>query len=159
VTGATGFNPLRWDCDGDGCFNRLKRPKIEVFAECLPGKLAFTDIDAMAEVNSRFLFLEWKGVQQELSYGQMIAFKRLTTLRRRSITVVQVTGSAETMEVDSWRSMNDGTHFGSWQHGDLAALKAHVSAWARAAAAAAPPPFQSIGDAANSVVESLRPKP
>ena len=42
-----GYNPLRWDCQKQGCFNKKKRPKIEEFAECLPGKISFGDIDGI----------------------------------------------------------------------------------------------------------------
>lgn len=31
-----GANPMRWDCTTQGCFNLKKRPKVEVFADCLP---------------------------------------------------------------------------------------------------------------------------
>jgi metallo-beta-lactamase family protein len=55
-----GFNPMRWDCAEQGCFNHKKRPKIELFADCLPGRIAFSDIDAIAEINGNLLLLEWK---------------------------------------------------------------------------------------------------
>lgn len=45
-----GTNPLRWDCVSRGCFNRLCRPKIELFAACFPGRIAMSDIDATVEV-------------------------------------------------------------------------------------------------------------
>ena len=35
---ADGYNPLRWDCERQGCFNLKRRPKIEVFADCFPGR-------------------------------------------------------------------------------------------------------------------------
>ena len=34
-----GYNPMRWDCERDGCFNVLRRPKIEVFADCFPRRI------------------------------------------------------------------------------------------------------------------------
>ena len=41
-----GSNPMRWDCTSRGCFNQLRRPKIERFAACFPGRIAMSDIDA-----------------------------------------------------------------------------------------------------------------
>ena len=46
MTTANGANPLRWDCAKRGCFNEKKRPKIEVFAECFPGRISFGKIIA-----------------------------------------------------------------------------------------------------------------
>ena len=37
---ANGYNPLRWDCERQGCFNLKRRPKIEVFADCFPGRIS-----------------------------------------------------------------------------------------------------------------------
>ena len=67
-----GFNPLRWDCDHQGCFNKLKRPKIEVFADCFPGRINFGDVDGIVEINGYLLILEWKPERIELSRGQGI---------------------------------------------------------------------------------------
>lgn len=93
-----GFNPLRWNCEKQGCFNLEKRPKIEVFADCLPGKIAFTDVDGIVEVNSNFLFLEWKD-HQELGTGQRVLFERLTDCCPATVFVVE--GNAKTMEIES----------------------------------------------------------
>ena len=43
---SNGYNPMKWDCGTRGCFNAIRRPKIEVFAEVLPGRIAMSDIDA-----------------------------------------------------------------------------------------------------------------
>jgi len=55
-----GHNPMRWDCQKQGCFNKKKRPRIEMFAECLPGKIAVGDVDGLVEIKGNFLFLEFK---------------------------------------------------------------------------------------------------
>jgi len=64
-----GFNPMRHDCERQGCFNTIRRPKIELFAECFPRKIAMADVDGVVEINQRFLFLEWKTPFAQLSSG------------------------------------------------------------------------------------------
>ena len=99
-----GANPMRWNCAKQGCFNRVKRPKIEIFADCLPGRIAFSDVDAIVEINGNLL-LEWKD-HQEISRGQRILFERITRLCPATVLVVE--GDAETMEVDSIRTVWKG---------------------------------------------------
>jgi hypothetical protein len=50
---ANGYNPMRWNCEKDGCFNVKCRPKIEQFADCFPGRIAVSDIDGIVEINGR----------------------------------------------------------------------------------------------------------
>jgi len=54
---ANGYNPLRWDCQKRGCFNLKRRPKIEIFAECFPGRINFGDVDGIVEINGNALLL------------------------------------------------------------------------------------------------------
>ena len=100
-----GANPMRWDCAKQGCFNRVKRPKIEIFADCLPGRIAFSDVDAIVEINGNLLLLEWKD-HQEISRGQRILFERMTRLCPATVLIVE--GDAETMEVVSIRTVWKG---------------------------------------------------
>ena len=103
-----GYNPMRWKCYERGCFNVKKRPKIEIFAECLPGKNAFGDIDASAEINGNFLFLEFKeGEPRALPTGQRIQAVRLTQLSSR-IRLVLICANAETMEVSAVATVHRG---------------------------------------------------
>jgi len=95
-----GHNPMRWDCQVQGCFNRKKRPKIEMFADCLPGRTAFSDVDAVAEICGNLLFLEWKD-HQKLSVGQRILFERITAMCPATVFIIE--GNAEHMTVDSIR--------------------------------------------------------
>ena len=64
-----GFNPMRWDCDTDGCFNVKRRPKIEMFADCFPRRINFGDVDGLVEIGGRFCLLEWKGQGGALRRG------------------------------------------------------------------------------------------
>jgi hypothetical protein len=89
---------LRWNCEKQGCFNRVKRPKIEVFDDCLPGKIEFGDVDAIVEIKGRALILEWKP-SQEIGKGQQIMWTRLT--RDKVLTAFVVAGDAETMDVQA----------------------------------------------------------
>lgn len=96
---ADAENRLHWNCFSQGCFNHKKRPKIEMLARCLPGRLQFSDIDAEAEVNWNWLRLEWKSCGgTALVGGQDINYKRLTGFSPRNVVLV-VWGDAETMEV------------------------------------------------------------
>lgn len=95
----SGSNPLHWDCDARGCFNKKKRPKIEIFAGLFPGRVSFGDVDAIVELNGFALVLEWKGQGAPIKGGQRMMWERLT--RDGTITVFVVEGDAETMEVYS----------------------------------------------------------
>jgi hypothetical protein len=130
-----GYNPLRWKCDERGCFNVKQRPKIEIFAECLPGRIAFSDVDATVEVNGFFLFLEFKGGgPRDIPIGQRIYFERLTALHHRIRTVI-VCCDAETMDVRAIRTIHKGKLF-PWEIVNTAALKRRISDWAQQASKA-----------------------
>lgn len=125
-----GYNPLRWKCDERGCFNIKQRPKIEIFAECLPGRIAFSDVDATVEVNGSFLFLEFKGGEpRDIPTGQRIYFERLTRLSSR-ITAVVVCCDAETMNASAVRLIALGKT-GEWESSSTDDLKARIGKWAR----------------------------
>ena len=97
-----GYNPLRWKCAVDGCFNEVQRPKIEMFSGCFPGKINFGDVDSQVEVNGFFAQLEWKGVGIPLREAQYIALTRFSRLARAGIqgnAVFFVNGDAATMNV------------------------------------------------------------
>jgi hypothetical protein len=96
-----GCNPMRWNCATSGCFNLKKRPKIERFADCLPGRIAFSDVDAIAEIHGNLLFLEWKD-HPYINTGQRILFERLTQLCPATVLIVE--GDAEHMTVDTIRT-------------------------------------------------------
>lgn len=120
-----GFNPMRWDCEKRGCFNVKKRPKIEVFAECFPGKIAMSDVDGIVEVNSRAMLLEWKSSDDEIPKGQRIMFERIS---KRKIEVFVVCGDAENMEVEKYRTVYNGK-FSDWVDSDLNSLKRQFEQW------------------------------
>lgn len=103
-----GFNPMIWDCESSGCFNRLKRPKFEVFYDCFYGSLSMSDIDAVVEVNGNFLLIEWKSDGGKLKIAQRILFERLT--RHSNIFVYIVSGDAETMRIDGYNVISGGVY-------------------------------------------------
>lgn len=94
-----GFNPMRWDCgkNGENCFNKKMRPKIEIFFDCFPGKINFGDVDGIVEINGKALMLEWKSLTEKIKDAQDIMYKRIT--KNGLIVVLCVFGNAETMEV------------------------------------------------------------
>ena len=93
-----GHNPMRWNCDKRGCFNVKRRPKIEMFHDCFPGKISFGDVDAIVEINGKGLMLEWKSDTTDLPMGQQIMYRRLT--KTEQLTVIILCGNAETMEIN-----------------------------------------------------------
>jgi hypothetical protein len=125
-----GANVLRWNCSDPerGCFNVKRRPKIEYFYDCFPGRIAMGDVDGVVEINWNFLYLEWKGFKQDPSGGQRIMSERRTC--GGESTVFYVVGDAETMEV---------SHLGIFWRGKwlpltpctFDQLKARISSWAR----------------------------
>lgn len=129
MTLANGYNPLRWNCERSGCYNIKQRPKIEQFADCFPGKIALTDIDATVEINGRFLFMEFKsGMPRELPTGQRIYFERLTFLSRDIMAVI-ICGDAETMEVRALRVIAFGKMW-PWEISNKTAFRDRLMKWA-----------------------------
>jgi len=125
-----GFNPIRWNCDEKGCFNKKKRPKIEMFSGVFSGNIGMTDVDATVEEFGRFLFIEFKS-HQGIGVGQSVYFERLTKLSDK-ITVMLVEANAETMEVFSFCTIRHGIR-SEWQACDMeqfiGVLKAERNRW------------------------------
>lgn len=92
---------MRWRCGKDGCFNQLRRPKIEVFAGCFPRRINFGDVDGLVELNGRLCFLEWKGEGGTLHTGQRLTFEAITRTVGNIVFVVD--GDALTMDVKQYR--------------------------------------------------------
>ena len=120
---------MRWDCERDGCFNRVQRPKIEVFDVCFPRSIAFGDIDAIVEMGGHFLVLEWKRPGTRVPRGQALLHERLTALSP-AIVVVVIFGDAETMVVESLRVVRGGCT-SELRPATLDSLKLRVAEWAR----------------------------
>lgn len=95
-----GFNPMRWDCEKSGCFNKKRRPKIEQFAGCFPRRINFGDVDGLVELNGYFCLLEWKGDGGKLHTGQRMSFEAFT--RQLGNIVFVVDGNAETMKIQRY---------------------------------------------------------
>lgn len=109
--GKCARNPMRWNCQGRGCFNVKRRPKIEEFAECFPGKIAMGDIDGGVEFRGRLLMLEWKSERDDAADGQDIMFRNIS--RYGAVEVLVAVGNAETMEV---------TAVGRYAHGEFSGM-------------------------------------
>jgi len=133
---SNGENPLRWDCEKQGCFNKKKRPKIEVFAECFPRRINFGDVDGIVEIGGRFLMLEWKPGSGKLSTGQRILYERIT--KHMPCVVLVVAGDPETMRVGEVAVYMNGT-FHEWEPCDLAHLKERMKKWVAWVEKGAPP--------------------
>lgn len=105
----TGHNPMRWNCQNNGCFNLKRRPKIEVFHDLFPGKISMGDVDGIVEIDGNALILEWKSDRNDLPRGQQILYRRLTMSSPLSVLVL--VGDAETMNV----SAMGWFHMGAYQ--------------------------------------------
>ena|SRR6266536_3192876 len=72
---------MRWDCGIRRCYIE-QRFDPEIFDGCLPRKASFMNIDAMVEINGRFLFIEHKseGAAWDSGNGQLLALKALNRL-------------------------------------------------------------------------------
>lgn len=103
---SSGFNPMRWNCQKDGCFNVKRRPKIEVFADCFPRRINFGDVDGIVEINGFFCMLEWKGDGGSLKRGQVLSFTNFTSNIGNIVLVVH--GDAETMAVSAYETFWGG---------------------------------------------------
>ena len=122
----SGFNPMRWDCDVRGCFNKERRPKIEVFSDCFPGNISFGDVDGIVEINGHGLMLEWKTDTKEPTTGQRIMYERLT--KTELITVLLIVGNAKTMEVSHMGNFYKGKQ-SQLKVADLEAVKNSIRKW------------------------------
>ena len=106
VLSDNGYNFLTWDCERDGCFNKVHRLKFHVFADCFPNKINFSDVDGIVEMKGKVLMLEWKSKKGTLPLGQQIMYTRISITG--DTTVLCIVGSAETMEC---------THYGFFWKG------------------------------------------
>lgn len=117
-----------WRCSEKGCFNDLCRLKFQVFADCFPRGINFTDVDGMTEIGGNFCMLEWKNDGGNVKRGQDLAYRRFTESNRNIVFVVY--GNAVDMSVRA---------FGYYWHGDyhnakkatLDDLKSAISCWAK----------------------------
>ena len=127
MSGPDGHNPLRWKCDERGCFNELQRPKIECFAIDLPGKIAFSDVDAVTEIQGNALVLEWKATNMLIPTGQRIMWERLT--RTGFISVLCIAGNACTMSCTHTARFFRGKWF-DWVAATIDDVHSSIRGWA-----------------------------
>lgn len=120
-------NPMRWKCSPEHCFNRLKRPKIEVFAECFPGNIQMSDVDGEVEIKGHWLRLEWKAQGAPLPLGQEINYKELTKTTQTVVFIVY--GDPENMTVSAFDIAWQGKMMIK-QGASLDDLKARFVQWA-----------------------------
>jgi len=123
-----GYNPLRWDCEKQGCFNLKRRPKIEVFADCFPRRINFGDVDGLVELKSKGLLLEWKCIKGCLPTGQRIAHENLT--KDEKFTTICIVGNAETMECTHYGFFYNGK-WHDWKQANLNDIKEFIKRWVK----------------------------
>ena len=118
---------MRWDCDHDGCWKDKNQVKLGVFDECFPGKIGFSDLDGVVEIDGHFLLIEWKYGNSELPEGQRIMFENMT--RDDRWIVVIVNGNAEKMEVSSTQVIAKGRIYQP-EESSIGNLKLRCNQWA-----------------------------
>jgi hypothetical protein len=130
-----GFNPMQRKCTcrcgrvPAGCFNVKLRPKIEVFADCFPGRNNFGDVDGLVERNGAFLLLEWKTPGARLKTAQAITYRAISRIPRSAALAFE--GDAEAMTVSRVKVFQEGRE-SKWYRADLAQLKRWIKDWADA---------------------------
>lgn len=122
-----GYNPLGWDCSTSGCFNVKKRPKIEQFHDCLPGRISFGDVDGIVEINGYVLMLEFKPAPDTLQMGQKIMYERLSTSPQFS--VLCLAGDAETMEITHGLVYDHAHRTPKWRPCSISQARKFVQQW------------------------------
>ena len=137
MSSAGGYNPMRYDCSASGCYNKALRPRIETFSECFPRQIAMTDVDAMVEMNNKFLMIEWKARGGSVSRGQEIMFERLTKDNDQFVVYV-VEGCPKTMEVTQYIRYHNSMvqRFPCPNGKGLDTLKANIRRWVKFTAGA-----------------------
>lgn len=119
---------VRWNCLESGCFNFKLRPKIEVFDDCFPGRIAFGDVDALVEIGGIFCLLEWKSDGGSLQRAQAIASAQFTRMAEGNIVFV-VEGNAKMMSVKRYCIFWAGKQQ-EWVAADLLSVKQRIQGWA-----------------------------
>lgn len=117
---------LRWNCQKDGCFNDECRLKFEVFSDCFPGRINFSDVDGIVEMNGKALMVEWKFDCLSIPRGQQIMFENMT--RGGDISVICVSGDASKMEVRAICAYTKGK-FWPWHPANMDRLKIQIRRW------------------------------
>jgi len=141
-------NKMGWRCSVQGCFNQVKRPKIETFEGCFPRNMNFGDVDGKIELNGHFGLLEWKSPGVPLQLAQHISLVRFTLqsswngVQGNAVFVVE--GNAETMEVARYDTVWKGvfTREGTANFKEVCAA---VKLWADWALRQPKPPFVNVG--------------
>lgn len=88
-----------------------------------------TDVDAMVEVNARFLYGEWKSDFGDLPRGQAIMFERLTALGDDHAVLI-INGDPASGDTKGFRWITGGRAH-PWIHGDLEGLQKQIRRWVR----------------------------
>jgi hypothetical protein len=122
------MNTLRWNCTIKGCFNKILRPKIEMFGDCFPRGINFGDVDGMVEISGAFCLLEWKSGDMPIPAAQRFAYLNFTKLSPRNIVFV-AWGDAATMAVQNFLIVSGGV-IGTRRPATLDELKQRIRAWA-----------------------------
>ena len=125
-----GENPMRYDCNVQGCFNKYMRPKLEQFAKCFPRRINFGDVDGLVEINSKALLLEWKAPGAKLQTAQEIMLRRLSATG--IISGLCVWGNAFTMDTTGMMTFNRGNQ-GQFTPATLDEVKNYIRRWAECA--------------------------
>ena len=119
---------MAWDCSQDGCFNDVCRLRFSDLEDALPGRLGFSDVDGITEVNGRALLLEWKKPGTPLPQAQHIMYSKLTKSDVLAVFVVHGDASTRPMTVERLQCYWAGRPGAAYEC-DLDGLKQRITAW------------------------------
>ena len=134
-----GGKKLDYDCTKSGCFNVTRRPKLEVFFPCFPGRIGFGDIDGLVELERNLCFLEWKSPGAKLKLGQQKLYLNATAMDGDHVAFL-VEGTADDMHVVRYKVFWKGQE-GEWVSGTLADVQQRIWNWS---ALVAPHRFEGL---------------
>lgn len=109
------------------CLHRDYEPKLTWFDDAFPGKIGFTDIDGIVEINGHYLVLEWKSPHGVVTDGQRTMLERLPD----EFSVIIARGDPKTGHLNSvtFRVFGTWTHY---KYGEftLSDMKSWIKKWA-----------------------------
>lgn len=127
----TGYQSeaFRHDCSTRGCYI-AGLPNWGDLFDVFPRGIQPTDVDGLVEINGKFLVLEEKHFDADLSNGQRYAFERLAMLGPVTVFVFRpARPSGLHVKTITARTIATSTHL-RWEHISRADFKERLRLWA-----------------------------
>jgi hypothetical protein len=101
---------IRHDCKINGCYKDVCIPDWGMFDGCFDAKsekIKIGDLDGVVEINGNVLFLEWKRMESELSYGQKRLLMTLTENSDKHMALI-IYGSINGNDLMKYQTVRSG---------------------------------------------------